>query len=311
MTVEQRKALDVQASGWMILLCMIWGIQQVVLKWAAPDISPIMQIALRSGLSVLLVIPLLCLQQLSDLYRKDYLLPGLWLAILFSAEFLFVAEALRYTTASHTVVLLYTAPIFVALGLHWKLPAEQLNLIQWGGIFLAFSGIVLSFMGRDDTTAELTHALWGDFLALMAGVMWALTTISLRLTKLADAPATQTLFYQLLGSFLILLPLAFITGQSAIHWSWIVLTSTLFNVLIMSFFSLMLWFWLLRQYLANSLGVFSFLTPIFGMLFGVIFLHEHIEFNFLIGTGFVMLGVMTVSLHRQIARTWTRVHFIK
>ncbi len=56
-----------------------------------PDISPIMQIALRSGLSVLLVIPLLRLKHFSDLYNKDYLLPGLWLAILFSAEFLFVA----------------------------------------------------------------------------------------------------------------------------------------------------------------------------------------------------------------------------
>ena len=45
--MEQRKALDVQASGLMIVLCMIWGIQQVVLKLAAPDISPIMQIAIR------------------------------------------------------------------------------------------------------------------------------------------------------------------------------------------------------------------------------------------------------------------------
>ena len=166
-------------------------------------------------------------------------------------------------------------------------------------------------MGRGDTAGDLTHALWGDFLALMAGMMWALTTISLRLTKLADAPATQTLFYQLLGSFLILLPLAYITGQSEIHWSWVVLGSTLFNVLIMSFFSLMLWFWLLRQYLANSLWVFSFLTPIFCMLFGVVFLHEQVELNFLMGTGFVMLGVMTVSLHRQIARTWAHIHFIK
>ena len=55
--VEQRKALDAQASGLMILLCMIWGMQQAVLKLAAPDIAPIMQIALRSGLAALLVLP--------------------------------------------------------------------------------------------------------------------------------------------------------------------------------------------------------------------------------------------------------------
>lgn len=301
--MEQRKALDVQASGLMIVLCMIWGIQQVVLKLAAPDISPIMQIAIRSGLSALLVFPLIRLQQGVHLCSKEYLLPGIWLALLFSAEFLLVAEALRYTTASHTVVLLYTAPIFVALGLHWKLPAEKLNAVPWLGIFMAFGGIALSFIGRGQHAGQqIPQALWGDFLALLAGGMWALTTISLRLTKLADAPPTQTLFYQLVGGFVFLMPVAVLTGQAAVHWSAIALGSMAFHVLLMSFFSLMLWFWLLRKYLANGLGVFSFLTPIFGMIFGVIFLNEQIEPNFIFGTAFVMAGVMTVSLHAWIRR---------
>ncbi len=58
--MDDRKALDARASGLMVVLCMIWGLQQVILKMAAPDISPIMQIALRSGLAAVLVLPLLC-----------------------------------------------------------------------------------------------------------------------------------------------------------------------------------------------------------------------------------------------------------
>ncbi|MGE8560161.1 MAG: DMT family transporter [Acinetobacter sp.] len=300
--MEQRKALDVQASGLMMILCLIWGIQQVVLKLAAADIAPIMQIAIRSGLAALLVFPFIQLKAGTHLYSKEYLLPGIWLAFLFSAEFVLVAEALRYTTASHTVVLLYTAPIFVALGLHWKLPAEKLNLIQWSGILIAFFGIVLCFIGREQASAELLQqTLFGDFLALMAGIMWALTTISLRLTRLSDAAPTQTLFYQLVGGCVFLLPVAFILGQTEIHWTAVAINSMIFHVLIMSFFSLMLWFWLLRKYLANGLGVFSFLTPIFGMIFGVIFLHEQIEMNFMLGTGLVLIGVLTVSLHGWIS----------
>jgi drug/metabolite transporter (DMT)-like permease len=53
--VEQRKALDAQASLIMFVLCLLWGLQQVVLKLAAPDISALMQIALRSALSALMV----------------------------------------------------------------------------------------------------------------------------------------------------------------------------------------------------------------------------------------------------------------
>lgn len=297
--MTQRKALDAKASGLMILICMIWGIQQIVLKMAAIDIAPMMQIAIRSGLSALLVYPLIQLPKGQHLFSKNYLIPGIWIAFLFSAEFFLVAEALRYTTASHTVVLLYTAPIFVALGLHWKLPAERLSKIQWSGIVLAFFGIAFSFLGREQNQFAI-HTVFGDLLALLAGVMWALTTISLRLTCLSDAHPTQTLFYQLVGGCLFLLPLAFILGQTEIHWTAIAIGSLVFHTLIMSFFSLMLWFWLLRHYLANPLGVFSFLTPIFGMLFAVLFLNERIELNFMIGTILVILGVVVVSLHTQI-----------
>ena len=48
---------------------------------------------------------------------------------LFSLEYLSVGEGLRYTSASHSVVFLYTAPIFAAIGLHWKLPEERLHLV--------------------------------------------------------------------------------------------------------------------------------------------------------------------------------------
>lgn len=299
--------LDRKASALMVGLCMIWGLQQVVLKLAAADISPMMQIAIRSGLSAILVYPLIQRQKGTTLWSKQYLFPGMWVAFLFSAEFFLVAEALRYTSASHTVVLLYTAPIFVALGLHWKLPAERLSRLQWLGIFIAFLGIVVTFLGREEvhstaTQAMISNTLFGDFLALLAGLLWALTTISLRLTQLSDAHPTQTLFYQLVGGCVLLLPLAFLMGQAEIHWTGLAIGSLIFHTIVVSFISFMLWFWLLRNYLANHLGVFSFLTPIFGMLFGVLFLNEQIELNFLLGAAMVMLGVMIVSLHHWIEK---------
>lgn len=299
----ERKGLDARASGLMVILCIVWGLQQVILKLAAADIAPIMQIAIRCGLSALLVLPLLQLQPNTHLYSKAYLLPGIWLAFLFSAEFVFIAQALEFTSASHTVVLLYTAPIFVALGLHWKLPSERLSRLQWSGIMIAFAGIVMTFMGREKQLDQgLSQVLWGDFLALLAGLMWAMTTISLRLSKLNEAPPTQTLFYQLVGGFIFLFPLAFILGQAQIHWTYIAIGSLVFHTLIMSFMSLMLWFWLLRNYLASHLGVFSFLTPLFGMLFGILFLNETIELNFIVGTMLVMLGVAVVSMQDWIKR---------
>ena len=273
------------------------GLQQVVLKWAASDISVLMQIALRSALSAIMVYPLIQQSVRRQLLSTRYLPAGLLVGILFATEFYLIGEALRYTSASHTIVLLYTAPIFVALGLHWKLPAERLSRVQWGGIFVALSGIVVSFLLRPQTSSTLqTDALWGDFLALLGGIFWAATTVSVRLSRLAEAPATQTLFYQLLMGGILLLPLAFFSGQATIQWTTLSISSLIFHTMLISFASYLIWFWMLKHYLASRLGVFYFLTPVFGMLFGVLILDEQIELNFIVGTCMVMLGVILVSL---------------
>lgn len=121
--------LDTRASALMVLLCMVLGLQQVVLKIAALDIAPIMQIALRSGLSAVWFY--LYYGEIRFIYFLINNAKLVLLSLYFSLEFYFVTQALKFTSTSHTVVLLYTAPIFVALGLHWKFPAERLNRAQW------------------------------------------------------------------------------------------------------------------------------------------------------------------------------------
>lgn len=295
--MDERKALDQTASSLMIVLCMVWGLQQVILKMAASDISPLMQIALRSGLAALLLLPLVLLDQKSQLMNPKNLKAGALVAVLFSLEFFLLAQALQLTSASHAVVLLYTAPIFVALGLHWKLPSERLTILQWTGIGIAFIGIVVTFIRPQQIGVNTfqQQMLWGDLYALAAAIAWAATTVTVRLSSLAQAAVTQTLFYQLAGSFILLLGLAFFMGQAVVQWTPLVMGSLAFHTLIVSFASFLAWFWLLRNYLASRLGVFSFLTPLFGIIFGVWLLDENIEANFIFGTVLVLLGILVVS----------------
>ena len=296
--MDERKALDQTASSLMIVLCMVWGLQQVILKMAASDISPLMQIALRSGLAALLLLPLVLLDQKSQLMNPKNVKAGALVAVLFSLEFFLLAQALQLTSASHAVDLLYTAPIFVALGLHWKLPSERLTLLQWTGIGIAFIGIVVTFIRPQQIGVNTfqQQMLWGDLYALAAAIAWAATTVTVRLSSLAQAAVTQTLFYQLAGSFILLLGLAFFMGQAVVQWTPLVMGSLAFHTLIVSFASFLAWFWLLRNYLASRLGVFSFLTPLFGIIFGVWLLDENIEANFIFGTALVLLGILVVSL---------------
>jgi drug/metabolite transporter (DMT)-like permease len=295
--MEPRKALDGQAIGLMVLLCLVWGLQQVALKATASEIAPIFQIGLRSGVAAVLVALVMAARGERMRVADGTWRAGLLVGSLFGVEFLLVGEGLRHTSASHMVVFLYTAPIFAALGLHWKLPSERMSAVQWFGVALAFSGLALAFFGRSTAVASgaPSSMLWGDFLGLLAGASWGATTVAIRCSKLATAPATQTLLYQLLAAFVLLTGAAFVTGQAKFNPTPIVWASLLFHSVVVSFASFLLWFWLLRKYLASRLGVFSFMTPLFGILLGAWLLHEPIESRFLVGAVPVLLGIVLVS----------------
>jgi drug/metabolite transporter (DMT)-like permease len=293
--MDHRKTLDGQAMGLMVVLCLIWGLQQVVLKAAAADVTPLMQIALRTGVAAVLVGLFMARRGERLVWRDGTWRPGLLVGSLFALEFLLVGEGLRFTTASHMVVFLYTAPIFVALGLHWKLPAERLAPLQWLGVALAFGGIAIAFLGRGQPARELADILRGDLLALLAGIAWAATTVAVRLSSLAREPAAKTLLYQLAVGFVLLMLAALALGQTGFNPTPLAWGSLLFQSLVVSFASYLAWFWLLRHYLASRLGVFSFLTPLFGVGFGVWLLDEPLEPGFTTGAALVMAGIVLVS----------------
>jgi drug/metabolite transporter (DMT)-like permease len=209
------------------------------------------------------------------------------------------------------VVFLYTAPIFAALGLHRRLPAERLQALQWAGIALAFSGIVMAFFGRHQSlpAGTASNMLWGDFLGLLAGMAWGATTVAVRCSRLASLPATQTLLYQLVGAFVLLLLAATGLGQTAFRPTPLAWSNLAFQALVVSFASFPVWFWLLRHYLASQLGVFSFLTPLFGVVFGIWILDEPLEAGFLGGAPLVLAGIVLVSGYgwlKQMARNMTQ-----
>lgn len=296
-----RKNPDAFALQVMLLLCLIWGCQQVLIKSAAADIAPVMQAAFRSGIAALLVGGLICWrggwEHVSSTWRG-----GLLAGSLFGLEFLFIAEGLKLTSAAHMSVFLYTAPVFTALGLHFMLPSERLRSLQWLGILLAFAGIALAFAGGLSLDQLDGRTLLGDAFGVLAGLAWGATTVVVRGSRLSDAPATLTLFYQLMVGFVGLLLMALLSGQIGLFtFTPLAIGSVLFQGLVVSFFSYLTWFWLLRKYLASNLAVFSFITPLFGVTFGVLLLGEPLSLNFVLGAVMVLLGVVLVS-----AEPWVR-----
>ncbi len=298
--VAERKPLDGFAVSVMLVLCLCWGMQQVALKVAAPSIAPVMQTAIRSALAAAMVAAVMLARGI-PIWRADRTLgPGVAAGLLFSIEFLFVALGLGYTTASHMSVFLYTAPIFTALGLHLWVPGEKLAPMQWLGVSVAFAGVATAFSSGIMNGAVMPGMWIGDGLGILAGAFWGGTTIVIRATTLSEAPPSKTLLYQLAMAGGVLWLFSWATGADAIGaMTPVVWTSMVFQTIVVGFASFLIWFWMLRRYLAARLSVFTFLTPVFGMAFGVWLLDDPFDPAFGVGALLILAGIALVNLPRR------------
>ncbi|MGE0310887.1 MAG: DMT family transporter [Lautropia sp.] len=307
--MSERRPIDATGAGLMFLLCLAWSCQQIVLKATSQEMAPVLQIAVRSGGAALLV-GLLMRWRGEPLNLADGTWrPGLFCGLLFAIEFLLAGVGLQFTHAAHLIVFLYTAPIFAALGLH-LLGTERLATLQWLGIAIAFAGIAVAFLGSGaaptGNAAPGPGTLFGDALALLAGCAWGSTTVVVRHTSLARLSATRTLLYQLVTSSVLLFGAAVAIGQTAIDPTPRLLAGLGFQTVIVTFASFLAWFWLLRRYLAFQLGVFSFITPMLGVVLGVLLLDEPLEPGFVGGATLLVAGIVLVSGHAWLKQRTAR-----
>ena len=292
--MDQRKPLDAQAFSLMVLLTALWGFQQVAIKLTAPDVSLVMQAALRTLLAAALLLAWARWRAIPLFSRDGTLAAGIGAGLLFGGEFVFIYAGLEHTAASRMVVFIYLAPIVTALGVHWWVPGEHLVRTQWVGVALAFGGVALAF--GDGFSAARGATLLGDVCGVVAAVLWGATTVLIRTTSLSRATAAKTLFYQLAVAVPLLFGASLLLGEpGVVALTPFALASLAYQGAIVAFASYLAWFWLLTRYLAGRLAVFSFMTPLFGVLAGVAVLGERLTPTFaaaalLVGAGIVLVN---------------------
>src|SRR5262245_52528922 len=81
-----RKPLDATAYGAMVLLAALWGFQQTAIKLTAPDVSLVMQAAIRSAIATALVLAWMPYRGIPLLRRDGTLWPGIGAGLLFGGE---------------------------------------------------------------------------------------------------------------------------------------------------------------------------------------------------------------------------------
>jgi drug/metabolite transporter (DMT)-like permease len=293
--MQRKNSLDGVAISLLLGCCLFWGFQQVLVKATIAEVPPVFQAAMRfAGATVILWV--WCRVRGIALFEADgSLWAGLLAGSLFATEFGLMYLGLQFTTASRLTVFVYTAPFWVAILMPLLNKTEHLRMTQWLGLALAFGAVLFAL--REGLSASSRPQQWiGDVMALGAGLFWGLTTVVIRGSKLTSVSAEKLLFYQVAVSMMTLPVFSIMLHERWVFdFSTFALTSLALQTVLGAFISYLAWMWMLGRYPATKISVFAFLTPVFALLFGTLWLEEPVTPSLMASIALVGVGIVLVN----------------
>jgi drug/metabolite transporter (DMT)-like permease len=288
--------LTAGAAALLLGLCVLWGGNLIAIKVSNRGIPPALAAGIRSAGAASLLAAWAAVRRRRLWVSRRVTLDGVVIGALFGAEFLCMFIGVTYTSASRATILAYTTPFWLVLGAHALFADDRLSVNKVLGLVLSFAGIVAVF-GAHSGDLGARHWL-GDLLELGAAFFWAATTLYVkRMTVREELTALQLLFYQLAFSapLLLLAALVLERGHLAITWRADAVASLVYQTVIVASISYMAWFWLIQRYRVTSLGSFTFLSPLFGVILGGVLLGEELPALLWFGLVLAAAGIYLVN----------------
>ena len=269
----------------LLLLAALWGASFLFMRVGAPQFGPVPMMALRAAIGAAALLPLLLAQHGLPALRL-HARPIAVVGVINSAlPFSLFAFATLSVTAGFASILNATAPFWGAIVAYAWL-REKLSGLRIAGLVIGFGGVLLLVWGR--VSFQTGGSGWAILAALLAtflyGVSANYTRVYLpKVDSLAAATGSQ------LSAAIVLAPFAWLLwpAQSPGIVAWLALA--VLGVFCTGL-AYILYFRLIRNVGATKAIAVTFLIPVFGMLWGTLFLDEALTVNMLIGSAVILLG---------------------
>ncbi len=299
----------------MILPFALWGTAMAAMaplvKSGGPEIVAFLRL-LPAGIIILLT--LLITKRSLIIAKSDF---G-WFVIFTLVDATFfqflLARGLLQTGAGLGSVFIDSQPLMVAL-LARSLFGDAINPVGWIGLILGVGGIVClgvppDFLGHWFLMGEqLSEGIIfsdGQMWMLGAAVAMALGTVLIRFTCRESDPVAVTGWHMIFGSLPLIIWHFFDANWplwpdwSTLQWGFMAYSSFFGSALAYGLF-----FWFANKKELTSFSSLAFLTPVFALISGGVWLGERLELLQWVGVGLVLTSVVLVS---QRNRIWAPLH---
>jgi drug/metabolite transporter (DMT)-like permease len=266
-----------------ILLGLIWSTSFLWIKIGVQEIGPMALVAFRMLFGALTAIAVAVYQKTK--WPRDWKTWGVFSILGFTnlaIPIFLIAWGERTIDSAVASILNATVPLFTIVIAHLWLSDDKMTLQKILGLLIGFAGVVI--LMSKDISAGAHNSVLGQGAVILAAVFYAWSTVFARkATQHVEGPArgaapliTATIFMWILG------PMAekpFVIPALPLTWIAAVWLGVLGSGLA----------WLMFYYLLHEIGptratLVTYLFPVGGVIFGVLFLSEQLSWQLVAGT---------------------------
>ncbi len=290
MLKKQQGFLDV------VLLAALFSPSFMFIKIALRDIEPITLIALRIGISGLLLLLTLRLRNIS-LPRDLSLWKYCFILGFFINGFPFICFSYSLTTIPTSLSALINglAPVMTVFLANAFLEDERLTWNRVLGVILGLFGFAVLFLPAL-LGSQMEFDVVGILLSFAGSCSYAVGAVYAR-KCVKKAPPLVAPTLQLLSSMIYLIPLSFIfeTPMDLVNVTFSSWAAVMGVSLLGTTLAFIMYHRIIHLYGATAVAMAMYLLPIFGTLLGVVFLSETITVSFAIAALLILSGVGVIN----------------
>lgn len=290
--------------GAFALLGLIWGSSFLWIKIALEEIGPFVLVALRLLFGVIGLLAILAFSRKAIPRDRKILLAFFLASIVQTAlPFILISWGEQYIDSGVASILNGTTPLFTIVIAHFWLHDEKITLSRIVGLIVGFVGVVI-LVSRDIVMgdgAELTPwhlVILGQLAVLGAALSYAIGITFARKHLQGQTPVVQSTLVLVFADLLVwgiapVMERPLIFPRLPLTWFALVWLGLLGSCI-----AYMLYFYLINTWGATRASVVTYVLPVIGLMLGIIFLNEEIDWRLAVGTALVFAGIAVVNLQR-------------
>jgi O-acetylserine/cysteine efflux transporter len=170
----------------------------------------------------------------------------------------------------------------------------------WFGVLLSFTGVVLIVFGKHGFELGDSKSLLGDSFVVLASSMWSVYTIFSKETVSRYSPQHYVVYTVLFGT-LAMIPIS-LPGMIHQDWSalgWYEYAALIYSALLALVFGYSAWYYGVQKLGSTRTSGYSNLTPVAGLVVGMIFLGERLSALQWIGAVVIFAGLILSRFARR------------